>query len=148
MGHRHRGHVGADHDPHAFDAQPAPPSAQGDPADINQPRLCRCASDFGRQAFGGGRTGDARQTGRETKQDECGAHQPNLRAIHPTVYHYAEIGLARILERTAFGKAGSRATIQLPMSALGQKQTLGDALGMSALPPKADIVISRSNVRL
>ena len=33
------------------------------------------------------------------------------------------------------------------MSALGQKQTLGSALGMSALPPKADIGCSALNVR-
>ncbi len=34
------------------------------------------------------------------------------------------------------------------MSAMGQKQTFGTALGMSALPPKADIVAGPQNVRL
>ena len=33
------------------------------------------------------------------------------------------------------------------MSALGQKQTFGSTLGMSALPPKADIVSGSANVR-
>jgi len=34
-----------------------------------------------------------------------------------------------------------------PMSALGQKQTFGAALPMSALPPKADILRGDVNVR-
>jgi len=38
-----------------------------------------------------------------------------------------------------FGVKLRSSNLELPMSALGQKQTLGHLRAMSALPPKADI---------
>jgi hypothetical protein len=37
--------------------------------------------------------------------------------------------------------------LELPMSALGQKQTFGPFIAMSALPPKADIAQRDRHVR-
>ena len=55
----------------------------------------------------------------------------------------------RDLRRAKWGAATNlrRKNLELPMSALGQKQTLKRLCLMSALPPKADIGTQSWNVR-
>jgi hypothetical protein len=47
----------------------------------------------------------------------------------------------------AYFKLRSASSLLSPMSALGQKQTFGPFIAMSALPPIADIDPSASDVR-